>query len=74
MFLLTRYPNTQLSCPTDEDFLGQKGLSAREIRLQIEEGRFQAIRRLVASKAGFEAFTQLTGFVLLKVTHVSINY
>lgn len=43
------------------EFTGQKGISDREVRLQLEEARFQAIRRLVASKAGFESFTQLSG-------------
>ncbi|VDK38091.1 unnamed protein product [Taenia asiatica] len=59
--LLSRCPGTNHSVPTDGDFIYRKGLSDREVRLQLEEARFQAIRRLVASKAGFEAFTQLSG-------------
>lgn len=61
--LLSRCPGTNHSVPTDGDFIYRKGLSDREVRLQLEEARFQAIRRLVASKAGFEAFTQLSGSV-----------
>lgn len=59
--LLSRCPSTQRSVPTDDDFIYRKGLPDREVRLQLDEARFQAIRRLVASKAGFEAFTQLSG-------------
>ncbi|KAL5969309.1 hypothetical protein TSMEX_002951 [Taenia solium] len=59
--LLSRCPGTNRSVPTEGDFIYRKGLPDREVRLQLEEARFQAIRRLVASKAGFEAFTQLSG-------------
>lgn len=61
--LLSRCPSTHRSLPTDSDFTYGKGLSDREVRLQLDEARFHAIRRLVASKAGFEAFTQLPGSV-----------
>ncbi|KAK0084129.1 hypothetical protein PV325_007587 [Microctonus aethiopoides] len=38
-------------------------LVARDLETNIEvEGQFQALRRLVASKVGFMAFTTLTGF------------
>lgn len=63
--LLTRCTSMQSPVPNVSDFLVQKGLSDREVRLQLEEARFQAIRRLVASKAGFESFTQLSGCLSL---------
>lgn len=54
--LLTRCPDARTSTSP-----GEEGGSSREVMLQRQESRFQAIRRLVASKAGFEAFTQLPG-------------
>ncbi|KAM3180931.1 hypothetical protein ACTXT7_015342 [Hymenolepis weldensis] len=59
--LLTRNTSMQTPVTNASEFTDQKGISDREVRLQLEEARFQAIRRLVASKAGFESFTQLSG-------------
>uniref|UniRef100_A0A0R3TA83 J domain-containing protein n=1 Tax=Rodentolepis nana TaxID=102285 RepID=A0A0R3TA83_RODNA len=59
--LLTRNTSMQTPVINASEFMGQRGIPDREVRLQLEEARFQAIRRLVASKAGFESFTQLSG-------------
>uniref|UniRef100_A0A5K3G2K0 RME-8_N domain-containing protein n=1 Tax=Mesocestoides corti TaxID=53468 RepID=A0A5K3G2K0_MESCO len=62
--LLTRCPNVRALPPgMDEPAAGREGdgqLTGEQM-LRKQEARFQAIRRLVASKAGFEAFTQLSG-------------
>ncbi|VDL96563.1 unnamed protein product [Schistocephalus solidus] len=56
--LLTRFP----SIAVNDNFRElDAGLTDQEIFLQKMESRFQAIRRLFASKAGFQSFTQLPG-------------
>ncbi len=57
--LLTRCPDVRAISPGADS--STDGLTGRDLMLQKQESRFQAIRRLVASKAGFEAFTQLPG-------------
>ncbi|VDN10386.1 unnamed protein product [Dibothriocephalus latus] len=54
--LLTRCPSNAVN-----DNFCDAGLTDQEIYLQKMESRFHAIRRLFASKAGFQSFTQLPG-------------
>nr|VZI16997.1 unnamed protein product [Spirometra erinaceieuropaei] len=56
--LLTRCPGVAVN---DNFRELDAGLTDQEILLQKLESRFQAIRRLFASKAGFQSFTQLPG-------------